>query len=111
MMLNRVMFHKAMSAIKAEDKGQQELYDKLDNTLINTDRLCEYLSIDPMIELVASLCGCKVDWLCLYIYDLNWGSDNGCAVAGNRKLPMKTFDDLYEVITYSKPWELQFRIN
>lgn len=109
-MLDKVMFHKAMTAIKAEDKRQQELYDRLDNTFINTDRLCEYINVNPMIELVASLCGCNVDWLCLYIYDLDWGNVGGYAVAGNRKLPMKTLDDLYEVITYNKPWELEFQL-
>lgn len=111
-MIDKINFIKAMNCIKEADKKLDELYIKLEDSFINPEQLFNYIGISPLVSMLAEICGIDEYWLWIYTGDLNWGQYNGYVVNNTtgRKLPLKTLDDLYEVITYACPWDLEFKV-
>ena len=70
-MISKDSFLKAIRLINAEMVKQDALWDKLEDSYINVDRLIEEVNVCPMIELLATVCDCPFNT----IADAVWGND------------------------------------
>lgn len=57
-MINKDIFMKAMHLINTEVARQDELWDKLEDSYINVDKLIQEVNATPMIEMLAMICKC-----------------------------------------------------
>lgn len=57
-MISKQSFLKAMQLINAEMVKQDALWDKLEDSYINVDKLIDDINTAPMIEMLATICDC-----------------------------------------------------
>ena len=70
-MIAKETFIKAINLINAEVAKQDALWDKLEDSYINVDKLIQEVNVCPMIEMLATICGCPFNT----IADAVWGDD------------------------------------
>lgn len=67
-MINKESFIKAMKLINAESNRQDELWNKLENSYINVDKLIQEINISPMIKMLAEICDCSFETIADCVY-------------------------------------------
>lgn len=67
-MISKESFIKAMKLINAESNRQDELWNKLENSYINVDKLIQEINISPMIEMLAEICDCSFETIADCVY-------------------------------------------
>ena len=88
--------------------------NSIDPGISRTVRIArEYLTskkidgVSDMIQLLEIACGDN-RFISSYIFDTAWGKwDVMYATEGGREFAFKTLDDLWAVLNYTKPWELE----
>ncbi len=108
MRIDKPTFVKSMSMIKAYKDRLDEAYTEIENVIGDCEKLIEKVDgVDAMIQLLEVAC-CDDKFIQSYVYDTNWGDwDTVWTDDNGREFPFKTIDNLWEVLNYTKPWELK----
>lgn len=108
MRIDKPTFVKSMSMIKAYKDRLDEAYTEIENVIGDCEKLIEKVDgVDAMIQLLEVAC-CDDKFIQSYVYDTNWGDWGAAWVDGNgREFPFETIDNLWEVLNYTKPWDLK----
>lgn len=108
MRIDKPTFVKSMSMIKAYKDRLDEAYTEIENVIGDCEKLIEKVDgVDAMIQLLEVAC-CDDKFIQSYVYDTNWGDWGAAWVDNNgREFPFETIDNLWEVLNYTKPWELK----
>ena len=108
MQIDKPTFVKAMNMIKAYEERLDSLYAELDSVIGDCEKLITKIDgVSDMIQLLEIACGDN-RFISSYIFDTAWGKwDVMYATEGGREFPFKTLDDLWAVLNYTKPWELE----
>lgn len=108
MMIDRTMFHKCMAHIKDTMEVMDKDLDIVESVLGGCEKLSAMIDISPMLDLLAMVCGDGKGFINMFIFDCCWG-EAGYNVMDSKgeKLPFRTYDNLYDVLTYQCPWELK----
>jgi len=109
MNIDRVTFITAMKKIYEVSTERDKLYDKVSEVIGDSERIMEWFGIDDMISLLSEMCLDKHGFIATYIYENNWGKYN---LAFKDKvtglvLPFRSYSNLYDVLQYSQPWNLE----
>lgn len=107
MRIDKPTFVKCMGMIKAYKDRLDEAYTEIENVIGDCEKLIEKVDgVDAMIQLLEVAC-CDDKFIQSYVYDTNWGDWGAAWVDNNgREFPFETIDNLWEVLNYTKPWEL-----
>lgn len=108
MMIDRAMFHKCMAHIKETMEQMDRDLDMVESVLGGCEKLSAMIDVNPMLDLMAMVCGDSKGFINMFIFDCDWG-EAGYSVMNNKgeKLSFRTYDDLYDVLMYQCPWELK----
>lgn len=108
MQIDKPTFMKAMNMIKAYGERLDNLYAELESVIGGCEKLITKIDgVSDMIQLLEIACGDN-RFISSYIFDTAWGEwDVMYATEGGREFAFKTLDDLWAVLNYTKPWELE----
>lgn len=108
MRLDKPTFVKCIGMIKAYKEKLDEAYTEIENVIGDCEKLIEKVDgVDAMLQLLEVAC-CDDKFIQAYVYDTNWGDWGAAWVDDNgREFPFETIDNLWEVLNYTKPWELR----
>lgn len=68
-MISKETFIKAMSCIRAEYDKQEKLWDELEDSFINVDKLINRINLEPMVDMLAMIVGCDTELIWDNLYD------------------------------------------
>lgn len=110
-MIDKVTFIMAMNTIKVQMDANNTKQKKLIEVLGDTEQINEMFETYPMVRLLENICHDNYGFISMYIYETDWGEypyevvDKSTGI----KLPCKTISNLYDILTYSQPWDLEWR--
>ena len=108
MQIDKPTFVKCIDMIKAYNDKFDEAYAEIENVVGECGKLMAKLDcVDSMVQLLEVACG-DSKFIQAYAYDTDWGKWDAVWVDDNgREFPFRTIDNLWEILNYTKPWELR----
>lgn len=96
--MDKEQFIKLMSEIIKYNKELDELYKSVDDLFGGCDTLMYKTSMDGIIKIISEIVGDKDEWIFWYMYDNDYGRGNNKVFIDGKEVPLKTLEDLWEVI-------------
>lgn len=109
MSINKVTFLAALSFIHQVSRKNDEQYEKISQVIGDSETIMEWLSIGDLVKLLERVASDNHGFISTFIFENNWGTYNLALrdkVLGIT-LPFKTYGDLYDILQYPQPWNLE----
>lgn len=109
MCIDKVAFISAMTFIYEVSNQKDEQYEKISQVIGDSETIMEWLSVGDMVKLLEQLTLDKQGFISTFIFENNWGTYNLALrdkVLGIT-LPFKFYGDLYDILQYPQPWNLE----
>ena len=102
MNIDKVSFIKAMDCIHAAMIANEIEYEKFKSVLGDTEQIASLFSVEPMVNLLETLCEDKIGIISTFIYESDWGKYDMwfCNPETNIKYPFKTYEDVYDILCH-----------
>lgn len=109
MCIDKVAFISAMTFIHKVSNQKDEQYNKIAQVIGDSETIMEWLSVGDMVKLLERVALDNHGFISTFIFENNWGTYNLALrdkVLGIT-LPFRTCGDLYDILQYPQPWNLE----
>lgn len=108
MQIDKPTFTKCIALVKDYKERLDRAYTEIERVVGSCENLMERIDgMSAMIELLEVACKDN-KFITAFVFDTDWGRHDAKWVDDNgREFPFRTVDNLWEVLNYTKPWELK----